>query len=83
MSNEAINAGNLLNEILTDLQNSRLPLFSHRELVIYGALCKGIARLCREAEDNTDRKIDLLETEIKSGASRLKPDTIDAPCEDE
>ena len=73
MSNEKINAGDLKNEILHALESARLPLFSHREHVIYDALCTGIARLCQEAEDFTERKIDLLETEIKIGASRLQP----------
>jgi len=73
MSNEKINAGDLFNEIVHELERHRLPLFGHRERVIYMALCAGIARLCQEAEDYTDRKIDTLETEIKIGASRLQP----------
>jgi hypothetical protein len=75
MSRSSEHAQDLINTIVRDLKDARLPLLSHREGVILFAIGRWAAHMALEY---TDRKIDLLETEIKMGASRLRPDPEDS-----
>jgi hypothetical protein len=49
-------ADDLFDEMISDLKSHRLPLFGHKEMVLFKALCRGIVRLIDQARESAVRE---------------------------